>query len=59
LGLVKRFVINEFEPIDGSTPFELVVDGKSVWFGLGDDRADGLLKVIMKITEQEPEVPDN
>jgi len=42
LGLVKSFVINEFEPIDGSTPFELVVDGKSVWFGMGDDRADGL-----------------
>lgn len=59
LGLVKSFVINEFEPIEGSIPFELVIDGKSVWFGMGDDRADGLLKAIMKITEQEPEVPDN
>jgi hypothetical protein len=59
LGLVKSFVINEFEPIDGSIPYELVIDGKPTWFGLGDDRVDGLLKVIMKITEQEPEVPDN
>jgi hypothetical protein len=27
--------------------------------GIGNDRADGLLKAIMKIAEQEPEVPDN
>lgn len=59
LGLVKSFVINEFEPVDGSTPFELVVNGQSVWLGMGDDRADGLLKAIMKIDEQEPEVPNN
>jgi hypothetical protein len=59
LGLVKSFVINEFEAIDGSTSFELMVDGKSVWLGMGDDQADGLLKAIMKITEQEPEAPDN
>jgi hypothetical protein len=59
LGLVKSFVLNEFEPIDGSIPFEVVVDGESIWLGMGNDRADGLLKAIMKITEQEPEVPDN
>jgi hypothetical protein len=59
LGLAKSFVINEFEPIDGSIPFELVFDGKSAWFGMGEDRVDGLLKIIMKITGQEPEVPDN
>lgn len=59
LGLVKSFVINEFEPIEGSIPFEFVIDGKSAWLGMGDDRADGLLKAIMKSTEQEPEVPDN
>jgi hypothetical protein len=59
LGLVKSFVINEFEPIDGSSPFELVVDGESVWFGMGDDRADGLLQAIAKIADQEPEVPND
>lgn len=59
LGLVKSFVINEFEPIDGSTPFEVVVDGESVWLGMGDDRADGLLKAIMNITDQEPEIPND
>jgi hypothetical protein len=59
LGLVKSFVINEFEPIDGSIPFEVVVDGESIWLGMGNDRGDGLLKAIMKIAEQEPEVPDN
>jgi hypothetical protein len=59
LGLVKSFVINKFEPIDGSIPFEVVVDGESIWLGMGNDRADGLLKAIMKIAEQEPEVPDN
>jgi hypothetical protein len=36
-----------------------VVDGESIWLGMGNDRADGLLKAIMKIAEQEPEVPDN
>ena len=40
-------------------PFEVVVAGESIWLGMGNDRADGLLKAIMKITEQEPEVPDN
>jgi len=59
LGLAKSFVVNEFEPIDGSTPFELLVDGRSVWFGMGDDRADGLLKAIMAILDQEPDIPDN
>jgi hypothetical protein len=52
LGLVKSFVINEFEPIDDSIPFEVVVDGESIWLGMGNDRADGLLKAIMKIAEK-------
>jgi hypothetical protein len=59
LGLVKSVVINEFEPIEGSIPFEVMVDGKQLWFGMGDDRVDGLLRAMMAITGQEPEAPDN
>jgi len=59
LGLVKSVAINEFEPVEGSIPFEVMVDGKQVWLGMGDDRVDGLLRAMMAITGQEPEVPDN
>jgi hypothetical protein len=59
LGLVKSIVINEFEPIEGSIPFEVMVDGKQVWLGMGDDRVDGLLRAMMAIAGQEPEAPDN
>jgi hypothetical protein len=59
LGPVTSFVFNEFEPINGLTPFELVIDGKTVWSGMGNDRADALLDAIMTITGEAPEIPDN
>jgi hypothetical protein len=46
-------VIREYQPIDGSTPFEVVTDGKQVSFGLGDHREYGLLRALMDIVEQE------
>jgi hypothetical protein len=53
LELARRFVINEYKPIDGSVPFEVLIDGKQISFGLGDDRALGLLQALMDIAEQE------
>jgi len=59
LGPVKSFVINEYEPTNGITPYELVIDGETVWSGMGNDRADALLDAIMTITGEAPEIPDN
>jgi hypothetical protein len=57
--VAKTFTIHESELVDGVVQFELLVNGESVWVGMGDDRADGLLRVIMKITGQDEEPPDN
>jgi len=53
LELARRFVINEYKPIDASVPFEVLIDGQQISFGLGDDRAYGLLQALMDIAEQE------
>jgi hypothetical protein len=40
--VTKTFTVNESEPIDGAIrEYELVVDDKLAWTGMGDDRADG------------------
>ncbi len=53
------FTIYESEPIGETKQYELEIDGESVWVGLGDDRVDALLGVMIRIAEQEPDVPDN
>jgi hypothetical protein len=57
--VTKTFTIHESETVDGVIQYELLDDGEAVWVGTGDDRVDGLLKIIMHITGEEPEVPDN
>ena len=57
--VTKTFTIHETETVDGVIQYELLDDGEAVWVGTGDDRVDGLLKIIMQITGEEPEVPDN
>lgn len=57
--VAKTFTIYESVPVEGVIQYELLVDDESVWVGMGDDRVEGLLAVIMKITDQEPNVPDN
>jgi hypothetical protein len=37
--------------------FELLVDGKLRWSGMGDDRADGLLRIMMEIENEDSEPP--
>ncbi len=60
LQVTKTFTINESEPIDGAVrEYELFIDDKLVWNGMGDDRADALLEAIMRVAHQEPEIPNN
>src|SRR5713101_899730 len=51
LELARTYVINEYEPIDGSTPIEVVIDGKQVSLGLGGHREYGLHQALMDIAE--------
>jgi hypothetical protein len=58
--VAKSFTVNESEPIDGAVrEYELVVDDKLTWTGMGDDRADALLEAIAHVTDQGDEIPDN
>ncbi|MFD3402542.1 hypothetical protein ACFWUU_17795 [Kribbella sp. NPDC058693] len=57
--ITKTYTIHESEAVDGVIQYELLEDGQVVWVGTGDDRVDGLLQVIMSITGEGPEVPDN
>jgi len=53
---VKTFVINQYEPIEGDTPFELVINGKSVWFGIGET-TDALIDMAIFLEEGHPDTP--
>jgi hypothetical protein len=57
--ITKTYTIHESEAVDGVIQYELVEDGKVTWVGTGDDRVEGFLNVIMNITGQEPETPNN
>jgi hypothetical protein len=57
--VTRTFTIHESEAVDGVMQYELLEDGKVVWVGTGESRADGLLRVIMSITGEEPEIPNN
>jgi hypothetical protein len=58
--VAKTFTVNESEPIDGTIrEYELVVDDKLAWTGVGDDRTDALLEAIAHVTDQGNELPDN
>jgi hypothetical protein len=58
--VTKTFTVNESEPIDGTVrEYELVVDNKLAWTGVGDDRTDALLEAIAHVADQGDELPDN
>jgi len=58
--VAKTFTVNESEPVDGAVrEYELVVDDKLAWTGMGDDRADALLEAIAHVADQGDELPDN
>jgi hypothetical protein len=58
--IMETFVIHKSEAIDGAIHFELLKDGNScVWAGPEEEWKDGLLDVIMKIADEEPEIPDH
>src|SRR5216683_7182793 len=53
------FTIQETEPIDGAAQYDLLVDGESVWSGMGDSLADALLQAVMRVTGEEDEIPND
>jgi hypothetical protein len=53
---VKTFVINQYEPIEGGTPFELVINGKPVLFGIGEI-TDALIDMAIFLEEGHPDTP--
>ncbi len=53
---VKSFVINQYEPIEGGTPYELVINGESVLFGIGDI-SDAILEMGIFLEEGHPDTP--
>jgi len=56
----KTFVIYESKPIEGGIrQYELHIDGKVVWTGMGDDRVDALLTAIQSATGEADDLPDN
>ena len=57
--ITKTYTVHESESVDGVIQYELLEDGNVVWVGIGEDRVDGLLQVIMSITGEGPEIPDN
>jgi hypothetical protein len=58
--VAQSFTVNESEPIDGTVrEYELIVDDKLTWTGMGDDRTDALLEAIAHVTDQGDELPDN
>jgi hypothetical protein len=58
--VTQSFTVNESEPIDGAIrEYELVVDDKLKWTGMGDDRTDALLEAVAHVTDQGDELPDN
>jgi hypothetical protein len=57
--VTKTFTIHESESVDGVFQFELLVDGVTDSTYEGDNREDGWLEVIARITGQEPEIPNN
>lgn len=60
LEVTKTFTINEAQVSDGVFQYELLEDGAVIWSGMGDDRVDGLLKIMMRLTEgEEPNHPNN
>jgi hypothetical protein len=53
LEVSKTFTINQADLGDGVIQYEVLEDSKLIWSGLGDDPAEGLLKVIIRIVEGE------
>lgn len=52
---VQSFVINQYEPIEGGTPFELAINGESVLFGIGEI-TDALVDMAIYLEEGRPDV---
>ena len=60
LEVEKTFTIKESGPVAGDIrEWELDIDGKVVWTGMGDTRADALLNAILFAVGEADDLPDN
>jgi hypothetical protein len=53
LEVTKTFTIHQAKIADGMIQYEVLEDDKVIWSGMGDDPAEGLLKVIIRMVEGE------
>lgn len=51
LEVTKTFTINQADLGEGMIQYEVLEDDKLIWSGMGDDPAEGLLKVIIRMVE--------
>jgi hypothetical protein len=51
LEVTKTFTSNQAEVGNGMIQYEVLEDDKLIWSGMGDDPAEGLLKVIIRMVE--------
>jgi hypothetical protein len=55
LEAVKSFLIKQYEPIEGGTPFELFINGEPVMFGIGET-TDAFLEMAIYLEQGLPDV---
>jgi hypothetical protein len=53
LEVTKTFTINQADLDNGMIQYEVLEDDQVIWSGLGNDPAEGLLKVIIRMVEGE------
>jgi hypothetical protein len=58
LEVAKKIEILEYQPIDGSIPFAILVDGEQIWMAMGDERDYNLLQALIAIADQETSSDD-
>ena len=56
----RTVTIKQSQVIEGFHYFELIENGNLLWSGMGDDPVEGLLKIIIRMTEgEDPDHPNN
>ena len=59
LEVTRTFTIHQAELDDGFVHYELLEDDRVIWSGLGNDPVEGLLQLIIRITEgEDPDHPN-
>ena len=53
LPVTRTITIKQAAVTDGIHHYEAIEDGEIRWSGIGDDPVDGLLQIVMRLTEDE------